>query len=197
MASKRRHQVMTMNKGMILRNLIFVIFLFVMHGMYAQSVNWLSWEEVDEKMEDNPKKILVELFKEPCSWCYTLEENILNAQKNAQYINRFFYPVRFDVNSKESIRINEKVYKSTLSGDHELVRALTNGNTSLPMLVFVDESFKVIQILPGRQDPRKFHHILEYFGENHYNNVPWSRFMSRRTSTNGAPQNHGHFTNDK
>ncbi len=148
-------------------------------------------------MDEEPKKIMVELFKEPCSWCQTLEEKILSAQKNAQYINRLFYAVRFDVNSKESVRINEKTYKSTLSGDHELVRTLTNGNASLPMLIFVDESFKVIQILPGRQDPNKFHHILEYFGENHYNSIPWSRFISRRISSDRSQKNHGHFTNEK
>jgi len=185
-----------MNKGMILKNSFLVVILFAVHGMVAQSVNWLTWQEVDKKMEEDPKKVLVELFKEPCGSCETLDNKILNAKKNAQYMNRFFYSVRFDVNSKENVRINDKIYKSTLTGEHELVRALTNGNSSLPMLVFVDESFRVIQVLPGSQDPNKFYHILEYFGGNHYNSIPWSRFMCRKTSSEGEKNKHGHFTND-
>ena len=148
-------------------------------------------------MNEDPRKILVELFKEPCSLCETLEETVLSVHNNAKYINEVFYAVRFNVYSDETVRINEKIYKSTLSGEHELVRALTNCNASLPMLVFIDEDFKVIQILPGRQDAKKFHYILEYFGENYYNKMPWSRFMNRRTSTGGEKTKHSHFTNQK
>lgn len=166
-------------------------------GIFAQGkVEWIDWGDLEIKMQESPRKIMVHLYKETCHWCKELEEDILNQEDISSYLNIRYYPIRLNVNHDRNIRVNQRVYKSSAHGNHELVQALTQGNVSLPMIIFIDNRYNVIQAFPGRQKSEKFIHILKYFGDDHYLRVPWNRYMATKTNYK-SDNNHGHFTNQK
>ena len=91
-----------------------------------------------------------------------------------KFINEKFYAVKLDSERKTDITTPEKVYKYVKGvgkerGYHEMAAALTMGRLiTLPSTVFLDETFRVLQPIPGYKNPETFEMIMTFYGDNHY-----------------------------
>jgi thioredoxin-related protein len=47
---------------------------------------------------------------------------------------------------------------------------------SYPTYVFIDESMKIIQIVPGYKDVASFGKISEFLGDDHFKTTSWEDF---------------------
>lgn len=145
-------------------------------------VEWLSWEEAIELSKSEKKKIFVDVYTEWCGWCKKMDIATFQQQEIAQYLNENYYPVKFNAEQREDIRFKDKVYKYISSGRrgyHQLALEITLGKLSYPTIVFLDESFNVIQPLPGFKDANSFEMIMKYFAEDHHKSTPWSQYVNK------------------
>ena len=90
-----------------MRNIILILLLIAFSSSYAQKVKWYSFEEAVELNKTKPKKILVDVYTDWCGWCKKMDQNTFSHPVIAEYINKNFYAVKFDAESKEAIKFKE------------------------------------------------------------------------------------------
>ena len=156
----------------------FFVLLFAATPATAQ-IHWLTWEEAQAKNQQQPKKFMVDVYTQWCGWCKKMDKATFEEPKIADYINKNYYPVKFDAETKTDINFNNKVFKyvrSGVGGYNELASEITFGNLSYPTIVFIDENMNVIQPIMGYQDPDALNKIMKYFAENYYKTMPWKKY---------------------
>lgn len=143
-------------------------------------VKWLSWEEAIELYKIEKRKIIVDVYTDWCGWCKRMDQVTFQHPDIADYLNKNFYPVRFNAESEQDLDINDKIYRAAKSGKrdyHEFANELLKGRFSFPTLVFIDEDMKLIQSIIGFKSPRQLEQIASYFATNHYKKTPWSLYQ--------------------
>lgn len=144
-------------------------------------VNWLTVEEAYAKSKENPnKKILIDVYTDWCGWCKRMDKTTYSNAEIIAYINANYYPVKFNAEQKEDITILDNTFKFVASGNkgyHELAVALLNGKLSYPTTVFLDETFQLIQPVPGYLDAAGIEPILWFFGTDAYKSGNWEEFQ--------------------
>lgn len=146
----------------------------------VETVEWLSWEEAVERSKVEKRKIFVDVYTSWCGWCKRMDKTTFGQAHIAKYLNENFYPVKFNAEQTEPVTIDGKTYKFVKQGRrgyHELAAHIMRGRLSYPTIVFMDENFRLIQPIPGFQDPSKFEVIMTYFGENHHKKTPWAKYV--------------------
>ena len=148
-------------------------------SLAQNKIKWISWEEALAAQKIEKKKILVDIYTDWCTWCKKMDKATFQKDKIATYVNKNYYAIRFDAETKRDINFKDKTYtyvKNGRKGYHELALAITQGQLSYPTVVFLDEELSVIQPIPGFQDEKTFEMIMTYFSDDHYKNVPWASY---------------------
>lgn len=148
-------------------------------------IEWLTWTEAAEKMEAEPRKLMVDVYTDWCGWCKRMDATTMKNPHIVQTVNEHYYAIKLDGEHKSDIEFKGKVYKFVAQGRrgyHELPATIMNGKMSYPTLVFLDENFQIIQPLPGYQRPQQLDPILNYFAGDFYKSVKWEKFQSEYKS---------------
>ena len=143
-------------------------------------VHWMTWEEAIQMQKIQARKIIVYVYRDNCTWCDKMNHNTFQNVVIANYLNKNFYPVKFNSETTESVRLENRVYKYTRkSGQvfHEFTAYITNGGMSTPTCVFFNEQSEILQPIPGYKDADIFETIMTYYGDDHYKRTPWSMYM--------------------
>ncbi len=143
-------------------------------------VNWVTPEEAFALNAKEPRKILVDLYTDWCGWCKVMDRETYAKAEIAEYINKNYYPVKFNAEQRQSIKLGNRSYHFMAQGKggiHSWAMALSNNQPSFPTTVFIDENFKVIQPLPGYIKPGEFYQIVTYIGGDHYKKEPYEGYL--------------------
>jgi len=164
----------------------------VSQTLFAQQIEWMSFEEAVEKSKTAPRKIFVHIYTEFCHYCKKMDRETFTNQYIAKYLNENYYPVKLDGQHPNDIVFNNKNYSFVRRGGqnsyHELPAKLMNGRLSYPTIVFLDEQQEVIQSIPGYRGALEFELFITYFGENQHKSIPWSSYKRNSPPTKRAPQ---------
>lgn len=131
-----------------------------------------------------PKKMLVNISTGFCNSCKVQNATTFVDTAVAAYINKNFYLVNFDAESKDTVYFNnEKHYKQVVNGYpfNTFAFKITNGQFSLPALAILDEKMTPIEVLPMYQHPKHLKPVLVYFGSNVYKTKKWIDFYNEYT----------------
>lgn len=167
-----------------MRNYWLFILFFSLTGMLtsAQEVQWLTVEDAFAKSKANPKPILVDVYTDWCGWCKRMDKTTYKNEVIVEYINKHFYPVKFNAEQKDSVNLGGQVFRFTPQGRrgyHELAVALLNGKLSYPTTVFLDQGFNMIQPVGGYLDEKGLEPILVFMAEGYYKSEPWEDFQAK------------------
>ena len=108
----------------------------------------------------------------------------------AEVLQSKFYPVKFNAEQREPITFNNYTFKFIprgAKGYHEMAATLLNGKLSYPSVVFLNEKFEIIQVLPGYRKADEFLKIITFIGEDHYLTTSWEDFSKtyKKGTSNG------------
>ena len=145
----------------------------------SAQINWLTWEEAQAKNQAEPRKIMVDVYTQWCGWCKKMDKATFEQPSISSYINKHYYAVKFDAETKTDINFKNKPYKYVRQGStgyHELAAEITFGKLSFPTIVFIDEKLNVLQPIPGYQSPESLDKIMKYFAEGYYKTTPWKKY---------------------
>lgn len=174
------------NPFTIVSTVILLLFLFT--GVSSkqnlatepEKVNWMSFEEALEKSKIEKRKIFIDVYTDWCGWCKVMDKKTFSEPAIAAYLNAKYYPVKFNAEQKEDIIFRDHTFKFVAQGRrgyHELAAALLQNKLSYPTVVFLDEDLNLIQPLPGYREPKEFHPILQFFGDDLYKSMKWNKFQ--------------------
>lgn len=142
-------------------------------------INWLTWEEAMEKMENEPRKVMIDVYTDWCGWCKKMDATTFHHPEIVQYVNENYHAVKLDAEQKADIVFNGQTFKFVANGRrgyHELAAQLMGGRMSYPTVVYLDESKSVLQAIPGFKGARDQDMILKFWGDNAYKEVKWETF---------------------
>ena len=148
---------------------------------FGQKGNWISIEEAVAKMQSDsiPKKIFVDVYTDWCGWCKRMDATTFSNDSLIAEMERMYYLVKLDAEQKEDIIIGDHTYSFVPEGRrgyNQLAAELLQGKMSYPTYVFIDESMKIIQIVPGYKDVASFGKISEFLGDDHFKTTSWEDF---------------------
>jgi thioredoxin-related protein len=166
-----------------------IISLFFIAGFslisFGQPVRWYTLEEAMTMTQKEPRKIIIDVYTTWCRWCKVMDTATFQNPVVAGYLNKKFYPVKFDAEQKNDVTFQGKTYKYIPAGGrgyHELAAALLNGNMGYPSVVFLDEKGQMIQPLQGYIKARQFDQIIKFLGEDLYKTQKWEDFLATYVS---------------
>ncbi len=171
-----------MNTNNILIKCI-LVFLIIGSGTFSfaqQQIKWHSWATGIQAAEKHNLPIVVSIYNDNCSWCDHMVNTTYKDQKVIDYISNNFIAIKLNIEEKKPLHFKSKDYNFVKKGErsfHSLALDLLDGRYGTPATIFVDNDQRVLQSLIGYKESNKFLHILQYYGDEYYQKVPWHIFI--------------------
>jgi thioredoxin-related protein len=142
----------------------------------ATEINWISLDELQERMKKEPRKVYIDVYTPWCGWCKVMDKKTFTNPDVIKYINKNFYAVKFNAEQTDSVHFMGGHYGME-GGTNQFAIQLLRGQMSYPTTVIMEENFQNPQIIPGYQDVKAIEPILKYLGENKFKTTPWEEFV--------------------
>lgn len=151
------------------------ILLFVSSfALQAQEIKWMTMNEALAAQKKHPKKIFMDAYTVWCGPCKLLDKNTFSNKDVIAFVNKHYYPVKFNAEGEEKINYRDQVFTNTgydparkgRNSMHDFARALKI--TGYPSLVFFDEQGNLIGPIPGYRTPHQLELFLKLFQHEDY-----------------------------
>jgi thioredoxin-related protein len=128
----------------------FYILSLSVNAQDKETINWLSFEELETQFNKAPKKVFINFYTDWCSYCKKMERKVYTKPEVIHILNNDYYAVRFDAESAKEFQfggkrfINDQVGKSR-NPLHQMAQllALRDNQFVAPTLVVLDKDFKI------------------------------------------------------
>lgn len=151
----------------------------------STKIHWITWDEAQEKMKKEPKKVWVDIYTDWCGWCKVMDRTTFSNKEVIKYMNEKFYAIKFNPEKGETINFMGKEYTS-----NALANELMRGNFTYPTFVYMEENFQDHFPMAGYLKLNTMEGILKFLGENnHKQNIKYDEFLQTFTPT--WPENEG------
>ncbi|NOZ35506.1 MAG: DUF255 domain-containing protein [Chlorobi bacterium] len=164
-----------------MRKAYILLILLILSGILKSqntedSVKWITIKQAGEQFLKKQKPILFYFYKDDCDSCRIQEKTTFSNPEVANYINILFYPVKINVETKDSLKFFDgKYYKNTgkYGKIHDLVYKLAGTADSFPALVLFSRRAKG-QSFFGYKNRDEIFRILIYYAEDIDLSVPFA-----------------------
>ncbi len=166
------------------KSILIALFLSVSIALFSQtepkvSIQWLDIETALEKQKTQVKPIFVDMYTDWCGWCKKLDAETFSNPNIATYINTYFYPVKFNAETKDTIVFQGKTYINQSKGrrsTHDLALKLLENRPSYPSMVYIDEKGHSVRT-SGYLSATDIQPILIYFAERIQKTTNYPEFL--------------------
>ena len=62
----------------------------------AQEIQWMTWDQAIAKNNENPRKIMIDVYTDWCGWCKRMDKSTFVDTAVVNYVNKHFYAVKFN-----------------------------------------------------------------------------------------------------
>ena len=101
---------MRFNPNILLLSVLFLCTSTTIKSEPKEKINWMTVEEAQEKFMVSPKPIIIDLYTNWCYWCKVMDKKTYNNKNVISYINKHFYAVKINAETKETINWGNKNY---------------------------------------------------------------------------------------
>ena len=119
----------------------------------------------------NHKKVLIDFMADWCVFCKKMDKEVFPNQKVHAALNKYFYKVKINVESKDQVTYEGKTYTKA-----QFAQAF--GVSGLPTYVFMDSKGKFIAGQPGYIPAPDFARMLTYIGSDAYKKMSFKDYSS-------------------
>lgn len=144
-------------------------------------INWISFEEAVEKVQKEPRKIIVSIYSGTIVSSLLYNATILTDSAITDYINQNYYAVKMLAERTDTVTVSGRTFVNELkmpNYPHQLPIALLNGEMYYPTLLMMDEKTMIINKVKGFINKTDTDLILHYFASNAYQSKTWDEFKT-------------------
>ena len=120
-------------------------------------INWLSFEEAQQKMNKEARKVIVDVYTPWCGPCKMMDRSTFQDPEVIKHINENYYAVKFNGESGDDVQFKGKTYtnpkfdpnrpKNRRNAAHQLTAIL--GIRGYPTLIVFDSKFNKLENIVG------------------------------------------------
>ncbi|MBL0328997.1 MAG: DUF255 domain-containing protein [Bacteroidetes bacterium] len=159
----------------------------------AGPVKWYTFEEAVALQKKNPKPIMVDIYTSWCGPCKMMSKNTFGHPIIAKYLNEHYYPVKFDAETRDSVKFNGYVFanknpEGTPRPVHDFAISILEGKLSYPSVVFLNEDIKKLHTVVGYYKADQFEPYLKFFGSGKYKDTKWEDFLNTFVAETKEPE---------
>ncbi|GAB4132744.1 MAG: hypothetical protein Fur0041_04380 [Bacteroidia bacterium] len=146
-------------------------------------IKWYNIKEAQELNAKEHRKMFVDMYTSWCGWCKVMDKNTFSNPVIAKYMNKHFYPVKFDAETTDTVFFGGQMFVNHGSpqtrNPHDFAIAVLQGKMSYPSFAFIDQgpNGTNITIMQGYLPPEQFEPYMHYYGENLEKTVSWEEFL--------------------
>jgi thioredoxin-related protein len=132
-------------------------------------VKWLDFKEAQEKNKTAPKPFIIDIYTDWCGWCKHMMRTTYANPAIANYINMYFYPVKFNAEKHDTIEYDGKKYFPTSpmpKAVNELAIKFLGDHLSYPSTIFIGNNLQFNLLTQGYLDEHKIEPLLIFMVEN-------------------------------
>jgi thioredoxin-related protein len=172
----------TMQKFVIL-SVIGILSLFTSAAQQKtakETINWMTLEQVEAKMKEEPRPILIDLYTDWCGWCKVMDKKTYSNTQVIRYLNDKFYNVKLNAESRSEFSFKGKKYSYNPEyKTNDIAIFLTGGQLSYPTTVIIPDNNSYPQPIAGFLEVDKMELITTYFGENLFGKQSFESYARR------------------
>jgi thioredoxin-related protein len=176
-----------------MKKLLFLAFLTLSASwLVAQEdkpkIDWITWQEAEKRMADEPRKVLVDVYTKWCGPCKMMNKTTFQDPTVVEYVNKYYYAIKFDAEGPETVEFKGSVFKNEgydpnktgRNSTHDLTRAIApvNGRIAYPTIVYMNEDFQIVTPVQGFQKTPQIMPILSFIAEEAYKNQTFQEYTS-------------------
>ncbi|MEM7035522.1 MAG: thioredoxin family protein [Bacteroidota bacterium] len=133
----------------------------------TEDLKTYTFSEMDAHLKAKPRPMAIFFHAEWCKFCKNMEHTTFRDMEVVRQLNRDFYFISFDGESKETVKFAGRDFKNyptgRQGGTHELMLELGNINGSLayPAFVLMDSDYKIMFEHGGFISAKEMRGVLE------------------------------------
>ena len=142
-------------------------------------VKWISFKEAFDLNKKQAKPFLIDIYTGWCGWCKYMMKTTYSNPALASYINSYFYPVKFDAETQDTIEyLGTKYFNPTKEkrSTHQLAIKLLGRSLSYPSTIFMANNFQFSLLSAGYLEVNKIEPLLIYTVENIFKTTAYDDF---------------------
>ncbi len=145
-------------------------------------VNWISFSEAYKKCKVNPKPVMIDVYTTWCGPCKMMSAETFNNPFISKYINEHFYAVKFDAETKDSVKFDKYIFvtsdNTNPKAPHQFATSILDNQLAFPSIVFLNNKLQRIDIIKGFMPPNEFDPVIQYYGSGVYQTSTWADFKN-------------------
>lgn len=148
------------------------------HTPVKEKLKWLSLTELQSAFAKQPRPVIIDVYTDWCGWCKVMDRETYSNEKVIGYLNKNFYAVKFNAESKaEVVFANKKYTYNPAYNANELAVYLLGGRMGFPTTVFLSALDAQPAPLSGYLKPSELEPPVKYFGDGAYKKQDYPTFM--------------------
>ncbi len=158
---------------------LIAIFAYSVNGFAQEKgkINWMSVEEAIAAQEEEPRKIMMDMYTTWCGPCKMLDKNTFQNKDVADYVNKNYYAVKFNAEGNLKVTFKDKEYgnpsfdssRKGRNSQHQFAQYLRV--QAYPTIIFLDEKADLITPIPGYHAPNQLEIFLKLFATDKHKEV--------------------------
>lgn len=172
--------------------LLFGFLMLSTYWLVAQEdkpqIDWITWQEAEKRMADEPKKVLVDVYTKWCGPCKMMNQTTFQDPTVVEYVNKNYYAIKFDAEGPKTVEFKGSIFKNEgydpnktgRNSTHDLTRAIApvNGRIAYPTIVYMNEDFQIVTPVQGFQKTPQLMPILSFIAEEAYKTQTFQEYTS-------------------
>lgn len=134
-----------------------IVILFLSFSLLsAQKISWVDPANLDTFMQDEPRKIFVDLTARWCGWCKVMDKRTFSKQEVYSYLNDNYYALKLDFDENKSFELLGNTYSAK-----GLAKRM--GISGLPGFLFISQDAQTMIRAEGFHKPQELLKKLKAF----------------------------------
>lgn len=133
--------------SLLKKKFTYILLLFAVSFGYGQKNYTVSFKELEQKMTQQPRYIIIKMYTDWCAICKIQDKQIEKNDSLKEILAHNYYYLEFNAESREAVTFNGTVYKFIPQGTgglHEFASQLSEAKSSYPAWVLLSPDYKII-----------------------------------------------------